>query len=68
MNSKFIVLCFIIIAIVAISASPSSLPEDHSISKRDTCRYLFGNCTVDKCCKYLYCSTYKTCLWHWHSG
>uniref|UniRef100_A0A1L8DP55 Putative salivary toxin-like peptide n=1 Tax=Nyssomyia neivai TaxID=330878 RepID=A0A1L8DP55_9DIPT len=67
MDSKFIILCFIIAAIVAIYATPSSLAEDHSASrsKRATCKYLFGWCgDGSKCCKYLTCATFNACWWN----
>uniref|UniRef100_J7HF13 Salivary toxin-like peptide n=3 Tax=Nyssomyia TaxID=252611 RepID=J7HF13_9DIPT len=70
MDSKFVILCFLIaININEISSLPSSLPEDPSLSrtKRDepACKKIFGKCGRDqKCCKHLYCGAFATCWWN----
>nr|ANW11459.1 LolToxJ [Bichromomyia olmeca] len=71
MDSKLILLYFLIGLIAVIYASPTSLKEEHflSRSKRDTCKYLFGWCgDGNKCCKHLYCGGFSICWWDGHVG
>nr|ANW11460.1 LolToxK [Bichromomyia olmeca] len=74
MDSKLILLYFLISLIAVIYASPFNFEENHlePRSKRDTCKQLFGWCGGDnKCCKHLYCGAFATCWWNgdiYHGG
>nr|ANW11457.1 LolToxH [Bichromomyia olmeca] len=67
MDPKLLILSLLIVATVVI-ASPSSLPEDHSVTLMrtkidDNCRYFLGWCGTQKCCAHLRCNGFLFCFW-----